>query len=396
MIAKKSTRNFLRNVKNSLLTTLPDRKLEHVSSRISNNTTHCFVGYYDMDPANVNGECFYHEVGSKFTNDACPTVGKIKFNSIGGENTNRFADTEIITHALNWQLGSRCHWLDCDHIVFNDIDKKDNQIARIVEVKTGLERDRFELPFWQFSNTIGLAASLNFQRLRYKRPGYGYNGKYKFGDEEVLVVYSLATGSTNFYITLDEILSSVGLESFKAFDPYLNHISWSPDGGHFVTLLHYSDPLTQKRKIYPILVNPISGQILLLSKSGYFSHHIWLSNNEFLAFMDLGGEKTWAIWDKMDGWKKIMLNGGNDGHPTALRKNIISIDTYPDRFGLMHLRTFSTDTGMCLKDYGSIRNKTSYTGSQRCDLHPRYSKNLKKLIIDVPMSNAREILILDT
>ena len=49
---------------------------------------------------------------------------------------------------------------------------------------------------------------------------------------------------------------------------------------------------------------------------------------------------AWAIWDKMDGWKKIMLNGGNDGHPTALRKNIISIDTYPDRFGLMHLELF--------------------------------------------------------
>ena len=188
------------------------------------------------------------------------------------------------TKACNWQLGSRVHWYDEKTLMFNDIDKNGKQISTIQDVKSRKILARFDLPFWQTSIDKSLAASLNFQRLKHKRPGYGYNGINKYADQEYLEIFKCQDGKSVLKLTIADLISNSGLDFINHSDLYLNHVSWCPCNTKLVTLLHSENPIEKVRMVYPFLIDIQSQKITLLNDSGFFSHHIWLDQNTFLHF----------------------------------------------------------------------------------------------------------------
>jgi len=77
---------------------------------------------------------------------------------------------------MNWQLGSRVQWLNKNNIIYNDV-VNNTQCSIKFNVLTRKKIMQYKRPIWDISVDKKLGASLNFSRIKVKRPGYGYIGK---------------------------------------------------------------------------------------------------------------------------------------------------------------------------------------------------------------------------
>ena len=86
-----------------------------------------------------------------------------------------------------------------------------------------------------------------------------------------------------------------------------------------------------------------------------------------------------------------------DGHPMFNPKNkdLFVSDTYPNLFGLQKLFIFSLKQNKVIwKRY--IYSPYRFRGISRCDLHPRWSNDGKKIFIDFIENANRNIGIFET
>jgi hypothetical protein len=360
--------------------------------KILGNDGHCFVGYYDIDPVSADGNSILcHRVPLKYTSYSTPESGEIGLLDI---NSNIFTSLEV-TRAINWQLGSRVQWIDDNSIAYNDIING-KQCSLIYDVSEKRVTRHLQLPFWAIAPDRKMAASLNFARLRNKRPGYGYSGAHSDGDAEAITIYSLEDDQILYKVSLTEILEQTKLECPLQSDPYLNHVAWSACSSKLLTLVHYHDPHTNARRIFPILLNLNTSSAHLISNTGLFSHHTWIGSERILAYLKVGQVPRFSLWDEETGWVEIgssMPQG--DGHPTAfLDGKRVVVDSYPNRMGNMSLFMGGLNNDLPLKKIGKIRSHPDYQVELRCDLHPRISNRHNLIICDAPFNDGRKIFVL--
>ena len=69
-------------------------------------------------------------------------------------------------------------------------------------------------------------------------------------------------------------------------------------------------------------------------------------------------------------------------------------DTYPNLIGHQKLRIYDNLKNQII-DKGSFYSHSNFTGENKCDLHPRLSRNNRFISIDTALSGKREMLILE-
>lgn len=69
-------------------------------------------------------------------------------------------------------------------------------------------------------------------------------------------------------------------------------------------------------------------------------------------------------------------------------------DTYPDKERLQHPYLFQVASGK-QASLGHFRSPPEYTGEWRCDTHPRFSPDGKKVVIDSPHGGGRQLYLID-
>ena len=387
---KKYLRNILHLIYRSISSTINSKSKYTV---LGDDKNHYFVGYYDVDPLDSLGEnILCHRVSTKYTKFVEPEVGEVGLMSI---RENKFTPLAK-THALNWQLGSRVQWLTDDKIIFNDIE--DNiQCAKVFNIKTKKFVKTLKRSFWAISPNKKIGASLNFFRISKKRPGYGYPGKNIDKDHEIFTLYSIDKDEIIFGITLESIMERINYSCPDDLDPYLNHVAWSPCSTKVLTIFHVAETKKTARKIYPVVIDYKNNKFELIHDNGYFSHHVWINNDEILAYIKIKNRPCFAVWNALDGWKEVKNSMPLlDGHPVPLENsNKIVVDSYPDRLGRMSLYIGSTDSKKPLKKIAIIINQSGYIGALRCDLHPRVSSNNKFIICDIPEKDERKIMLIE-
>jgi len=360
---------------------------------LGRNNGHYFVGYYDIDPYRESeGDILCHYVSPEYSQENEPSRAEIGLLSLTSGN---FLPI-VTTKAVNWQLGSRVQWVSEKSIIYNDVVEND-QCSIIFDVEMGKIVKKFARPFWAISPNKEIAASLNFSRIKKRRPGYGYKGKSIDGDEEILTLFSLKTDEVLFQISLDKIINQIGYAVLPGTDPYMNHIAWSPCATKFITIFHFEESKSSSRKIFPVIIDLKDFKCILMHSSGYFSHHVWLDEDRMLAYIELNGKKCFSIWSEKRGW--VEVSGSmplTDGHPTPiLNSDKIIVDSYPNRFGRMSLYIGSSKSDTSLFKVGEVMSPPSYKGPLRCDLHPRVSKNNSLIICDFPDIEGRRLLVIE-
>ena len=182
---------------------------------------------------------------------------------------------------------------------------------------------------------------------------------------------------------------------------YINHQTFSPNGkkiAYFYTLLKKNNQrqiyfyyfcLTKKKNYY----------LFNISKSKLISHYCWRNNDEILITMKEDKKKYFYIIYNTKTKKIKSLNSelNKDGHPMFNPKNkdLFVSDTYPNLFGFQKLFIFSLSKNKVVwKRF--IYSPYKFSGILRCDLHPRWSNDGKKIFIDFVENANRNIGIFET
>ena len=352
---------------------------------------HYFVGYYDIDPVNIDGKILCHRVSDQYTVDIMPEVGVIGLIDL---KTGAFEEL-VTTKAINWQLGSRAQWFDEKNIIFNDL-RNGIQISCIFNLECRNVTRFYDRPFWSISPNKKFGVSLNFSRIREKRPGYGYRGDSLDNNDEIFSIFSLEHGNTEYIKSLAEILKEIGCED-QLDDPYLNHIAWSECSSKLLTMFHVQETANNPRKIFPLVFDLQSLTWALIDESGIISHCVWIDEKTILAYKLEQGEYCFCAYSEDCSWRKIKNSLPNsDGHATPFknRKDIL-VDGYPNLFGILPLYLGSLDRNVKLKNIAKIINPFGYEGALRCDLHPRLSSDNEMIVCDMPTNSGRRILIVE-
>lgn len=352
-----------------------------------------FLGYYDHSPLNKNNKfIFFHEAekDTSIAPQANSQVQIIMSDFKSGEELYRTS-----SNAYNWQQGSKMMWLDEERFIFND-SRNGELVSRIINSSDLNKKE--EIPFPIYDCKANFALSLNFDRLTYFRPDYGYRSANttidisSFNDKKEGVFYiDFKTKERNLIISLKDLKSSSKAD-FQGQDHWVNHIMISPNSKRFMFLHRWIDNGAKKDALY---VADIDGKNLeCVMNEGMVSHCFWKNDQEIVGY--LRSEKygnTYHHLNLSNGEiKKIEIPGGEgfgDGHPSIFNEQLL-FDTYPDRSGMKHLLLFNSKSSDMI-ELGMFYEPLKYYEESRCDLHPRFSMDGKRVFFDSVHSGKRRL-----
>jgi hypothetical protein len=140
--------------------------------------------------------------------------------------------------------------------------------------------------------------------------------------------------------------------------------------------------------------------IHVLNDSRITSHFWWKNSNQILAWANrLDEGNHFYLFDDAVKQRCSIVGDGiltTDGHCSFLpNKDWILTDTYPDENRQITLYLFNTETQQKII-LGKFFLDEKYTGEWRVDLHPRQSRDGKKIFVDAAIGkDGRQILMLD-
>lgn len=329
----------------------------------------------------------------------------IRLGMVDTEDGDRWTDLGE-TKAWNWQQGCMLQWVpgSKDEVMWNDRADGDF-VCHIVNVKSG-KRRTIPSAVYTLSADGKWGITCDFRRLNDCRPGYGYAGipdpnKDKLIPDNVGVwKVDLATGKKTLLISIADAARIPYAPGYSNnAKHWFNHLLIAPDGKRFIFLHRWRGDKERTSFATRMFTAGADGRNLhVLDPHGKTSHFIWRDPKTVLAWAwhPSNGEKFYLFDDRTDKVEVIApeLMPVN-GHCTYLPGNRwILNDTYPDKERLQHVYLYDTETARRVP-LGDILSPKVYTGEWRCDTHPRFSPNGKKVVIDSAHLGGRQMHLID-
>jgi len=393
--AKRIALSSSRSIGHRLFRTSYDPQMCDFVCRLRKQGYHIFGGYYDIslfDPE--DRRLAYHQTGQKLSptvTDACEIrITKLPADHCGDV----LADDALIatTRAWSWQQGARLGWAIIDGskaLHFNDFCHRRNVYMSVFYLPSEDKILRsFEVAFYDYSIQTDSFATLNWDRLNFFRPGYGYNCRYfdpskTAADTDGLFLGRLKDKVSDPLLSFSyqELCSIVGFNPAKS---YLNHLKYSPDGQYLLFFL-IEQQEKQSRFVAAFVISIETHRLILLTnpKKSMPSHYLWESDALYLTEKNSHG--TWSVekyaapdFDKheADFFRRIDF----DPHPAPVALDSYLLDTPLDAFGLHHL--YKTGRDGLSHRMATLPRPPIYTGAVRCDPHQRSSRTTSYVTID--------------
>lgn len=394
--AKRVVKNFY-----SKLVYFRSKKNYHYKSEFEifcinrNQESESFFGYFDKSPVSESGYTLVHRTSSR--TDRLPQSNHSV--TIAVVDPNEELLFEVDTRTFNWQQGSRAHWLDSEHFIFNDFDDElQKYISRVFSIETQQEVKRFEHAV-QDSFKSDYFLSLNYRRLMAMRPDYGYRNLPSLTEEELqqtdkdgIWKISIESGQSELLLSIDDVKAIDHQSSFDNATHKVNHVSISRSGEHFIFLHRY---FVGQRRVDRLMLSTTDGkEVKTLAAYGMVSHCFWADDSTILGYLRGPGEKD-AYWlidihtGNMTHFANGILDSYGDGHPHVVGDWFIT-DTYPDKARMQYLMLCNWKTGE-VKRLGEFFHGFNFNGETRCDLHPRMSPDGNSVFFDSVFSGKRQL-----
>lgn len=311
------------------------------------------------------------------------------------------------SRAWNWQQGCMLQWLPGSRteVLWND-QQEDRFVCHILDIVTRKKRT-LPAPVYAISPDARWAIAPDFRRLNDTRPGYGYAGladpnKGVAAPEDVGIWrIDLQTGRNNLLLSLKDAAKIPYVKGDgSAAIHWFNHLLIAPDSSRFVFLHRWRGPKEGKGFATRMMTaNPDGKDLHVLDPFGKTSHFIWRDSRHILAWAwhPSHGDRFYLYRDRTD---QVEVVGPDvmteNGHCTYLPGNRwILNDTYPDKQRLQHPYLYHVASGK-RHPLGHFRSPPQYTGEWRCDTHPRFSPDGRRVVIDSPHGeNGRQLYLID-
>lgn len=359
-----------------------------------------FFGYYDKRPLSNDGFllCYLTESETRKDPDPEKPLTIVLFAPDQSAPIWQFE-----TYAYNWQQGARAQWLNDDLFIFNDFDPKERKyISRVFSKANFQPKKCFNFPV-QDSFSTKYFLTLNYKRLSALSPDYGYQNLGPLNRRQLEELQKdgiwrieYATGENRLLVSLSDVRDLETKPEFKKALHSVNHIMISPSGKEFVFIHRFY--FRKRRYDRMILANAENGDLTVLSDRGMVSHYYWVNERNILAYLR-GPRNKEAYWMinlknlKFSRFARGVLDKYGDGHPHINGKWCVT-DTYPDKARLQKIFLYNLETRE-KETLGEFFHGFTYSGVNRCDLHPRFGKDNKKLFFDSVFSGKRKLYMME-
>ena len=385
-----------------------------IAEAVTRGPKHHFFGYYNIQPWDATGryllclEVPFQNRPPQANDEA--TVGVVDLSSL-----------EFIplaqTMAWNFQQAAMMHWLPRSRgseIVFND-RQGTGFVSVILNVDTRRRRV-IPRPISAVSHDGKTALSLNFSRLQWARPGYGYPGVedpflgVTNPSEDGIYSINLESGESRRMVSLRDVMtvypSSPGMKKRAV---YFNHTLFNRDDTKFAFLVewkHFHIPTWARvwrlRKLGRLRSGMFSAKVNgsdlhCVIDYGTVSHFDWRNPREILVWANVKGHgKRFYLVD--EGTREYRPIGEGilteDGHCSfSPDGRWVLTDTYPDKDQRSTLKVFDWQKGTELI-LGRYRIPPPY-GELRCDLHPRWNRTGTQICFDSTHEGSQQLYVLD-
>ncbi|MFT5759454.1 MAG: hypothetical protein ACI9LM_004220 [Alteromonadaceae bacterium] len=367
--------------------------------KIAKEGASSFFGYYDKSPINITNEyVIFQSVNTETSTLPDPNI-PIELVLYDLSLDNYSVIDKVLSY--NWQQGCKLMWLNDYRFIYNNYDENKNAyISTIYDVKTKVIKvinfpvyDCFEEKF---------ALSLNFERLNIGRGDYAYTNKNEAidwldNDNDGLFYIDLEKNTSKLLVSIQDAILINEQTTMRNARHKFNHIMISPDGRKVMFMHRWFT--ADNRRYDALLVCSIDGSNLkVVANDGMVSHCCWNDNENIFSYLrdkDIG-DKYFLV--NIDTSKKQqigenIINKFGDGHPSTY-KNKVLFDTYPDKSRMKHLLIFDMATSE-LNEVGKFYESFEYYAETRCDLHPRFSMDGKKVFIDSVHENKRYLYMMN-
>lgn len=373
-----------------------------------------WFGYYDKWQIDASGRyALGCEVDTFFRSPTPEDV--LRIGLVDLENVNSWKEIGTST-AWGWQQSCMLQWVpgSDSEVIWND-HGEEGFISRIYNVKTG-ETRTLPRAVYTLSPDGSFALCVDFDRLQFFRPGYGYPAKEPVDSWEKapadagIYKMNLRTGESEMIISYAQI-APLTRERGSVADNFhwFNHLLINPGGTRFI-FLNRSRPVAsieemrEYRKNHPELKNlgfssqyvtraltadVDGGNVYALNDSGNFSHFIWKGDDAICAWaVPEDGDKAafFVFQDQSKAYQsvgaEVMTRNGHNTYVPNTNYEWILNDTYPvGEERLQELYLFHVTTGRKVT-LGRFHEPEKFKGEWRCDLHPRCDQQGKRVFFD--------------
>lgn len=360
----------------------------------SDSTAETFFGYYDKS-CEQNGKLLFHRTIGQPTSKK-PDVSKaveIVVRDLSSQEDIVIGET----YSYNWQQGARAQWIDNDRIIFNTMHNN-TYCAAMYELSSG-NTTILSHPI-QESLKDGRYLSINYARIMKLRPDYGYRNLPLPNKKEMtnlrsdgIKIININSGEAELLHSLSDIVSTKPRQIFERCYHVVNHIMSNPNGDGFIFIHRfYEGKRRHDRLIYSNFKT-----LKILVDDDMVSHCCWLDNNTVLGYLRYEGTNGFFTIDINTGFirEHDLLNSINmgDGHP-SVSGNYIAVDTYPDKSRIQHLFLLNRNEES-IKEIVEVYHSVKYMDESRCDMHPRFSVDGKRLYFDTVYTGVRRLAYID-
>lgn len=369
---------------------------------VTTGPKHHFFGYYDKSPWNASqSHLLAHEADF---NDRAPGPGDVLRVGIVHVDEQRF-EPLAETRAWNWQQGAMLAWHPADpDKLFVHNDRREGSFVGVVRNTTGREERVYDRPIYAMSPDGTTAWSLNFARLAMHRPGYGYAGvpdpwaDVAHPADDGIHRLDLKSGASTLVVSLDELARRAPTPGMANQIHWLNHIQPSPLG----TRIAFFHLWREGEKGWGVRLYVSRGdgtELTCALDTGRISHYDWLDEDRLLVWARRkeGGERFLLV-DVRTGAYDIFGEGvlTEDGHDSfSPDRRWVLNDTYPDRHDMRTLMLLSWPQGKRIDVARAYSPKSKWWGEIRCDLHPRWSRDGRRICVDSVHEGTRQMFVMD-
>lgn len=363
---------------------------------------HHFFGYYDKHCWNAS-QRYIAALETDFMERAPEAGDRAIIGLIDTANGNQWTPVAE-TYAWNWQQSCMLNWLRSEPentLIYNQ-RIGDRFVSIVQNIQTGATRT-LPRPIYALSPDGKFAITGSFSRLHWKRPGYGYAGvpdpnqDVLAPDNDGLYWMDMETGNNRLIISIDQMRHFQPRPDMENAEHWFNHFLISPDNRRF-SFLHRWRRGTNSWYTRLVTANPDGSDIYLMADDDHVSHYDWFTASQVVAWATHRrlGTHYLLYTDQTD---QVEIVGNDvfsvDGHCSySPDRQWMMTDTYPDAEDNRTLMLFHLASETRI-DIGKFYAPPQLQGPIRCDLHPRWSRDGKKVCIDSAHEGHRQVYVID-
>ena len=406
--------------------------------RLGSDAGHHFFGYYNKTVWDRTGR---YVLANRVPMADAPLTPELEaevgFFDLGDQDRFHRAGA---TRAWNWQMGCQLQWLDGlagRQLIYNcRADNPDavypGYASVVHDVDSGAQR-MLPLPIYSVAPDSSFALCVNYSRLYITHETIGYawtqapEAMPNAPADDGIHCMDIATGQSRLVISYADLRNFHPVASMDKAIHWVSHIEISPDSSRFLFLHRWTERVKDETCFLHRLItaNPDGSDMRLLEDSDHplpqladdfdpsavgtydyekseyqISHPLWCADGRIIVWGPHAGSIHYHRYTDAPGAPVEVIGRGiltENGHMSfsPVDARWLLSDTYPDPD--THERIlFLYDTRDNVRhDIGSFYANPNLKKENRCDLHPRWSRDGQSVCIDSVHEHERQMYVLD-